>query len=157
MIRIGQGVDVHAFDGARPLILGGVEIPGSPGLGGHSDADVVCHAVADALLGAACAGDLGQNFPAIERWRNVSSLEILRESRLLLETKGWRIGNVDATVVAEAPKLSPYVSEMAHNVAGVLGVADDAVSVKATTTDGLGFAGRGEGIACFAVALIERS
>lgn len=156
MIRVGQGVDAHAFDPNRPLILGGVRIPDSPGLAGHSDADVVSHAVADALLGAAHLGDLGQNFPADDRWRDASSLDILRETKALLDAAGWSCVNVDVTVVTEKPKLAPFIPEMETNVATALGLETDAVSVKATTTDGLGFTGRGGGMAALAVVLVQR-
>lgn len=155
-LRVGSGFDAHGRDSARPLVLGGVEIPGAPGLAGHSDADVVCHAIADALLGAAGLGDLGAHFPGDERWRHASSLDILRTIAALLAGEGWRVVNIDATVVAEFPRLAPQRASMAANVAGALGVRPEAVSIKATTTDGLGFTGRSEGIAAFAVALLQR-
>lgn len=155
-MRIGQGFDVHAFEDGRPLILGGVSIPDHPGLIGHSDADVLSHAVADALLGAARLGDLGSVFPATDRWRDASSLEILRRVAEKLHEAGYGIENIDVTVVAESPRLSPYKEEMSKNVAEALGVGHGVVSVKATTTDGLGFTGRGEGMAAHAVALIGR-
>ena len=157
MIRVGQGFDVHAFDADRPLVLGGVEIPGSPGLSGHSDADVLSHAIADALMGAGGLGDLGSMFPPNEKWAGASSLDILVEVEAALRAQGWTISNVDSTVVAESPKLAPFVPEMRRNVAHALGLGLEAVSVKATTTDGLGFTGRGEGMAAHAVALTERS
>lgn len=153
-MRIGQGFDVHAFEDGRRLILGGVLIPDHRGLSGHSDADVLSHAVADALLGAAGLGDLGSMFPATDRWRDASSLEILRTVAEKLHDAGFAIENIDATVVAESPRLSPYKEEMSKNVAEALGVGDGIVSVKATTTDRLGFTGRGEGMAAHAVALI---
>jgi len=153
LIRVGQGYDVHPFAPDRPLVIGGVVIPHPQGLAGHSDADVLSHAVADALLGAAALGDLGQHFPSDERWSDASSLEILAETARMLGA-AWTISNVDATVVAEAPRLGPHRDEMRHNVANALGIDVEAVSVKATTTDGIGFAGRGEGIAAFAVAVI---
>ena len=156
MIRVGQGIDVHAFDATRPLVLGGVEIGDGPGLAGHSDADVLSHAVADALLGAAHLGDLGTNFPANDRWQGASSLEILRETRVLLEAAGWECVNVDATIVTEKPKLAPFISEMETNLAAALRLEAEAVSVKATTTDGLGFTGRGGGMAALAVVLVQR-
>ncbi len=155
MIRIGSGLDVHAFAEGRPLVLGGVAIPGHAGLAGHSDADVVCHAVADALLGAARLGDLGMRFPGTERWRDAPGAELLRAVAGLLAQGGWTIGNVDVTVIAASPRLAPHRAAMQDNIAAALGVPADAVSVKATTTDGLGFTGRGEGIAASAVALIE--
>ena len=154
---MGLGVDAHAFDASRPLVLGGERIEGSPGLAGHSDADVVSHAVADALLGAAGLGDLGERFPADDRWRDASSLDILSETARLARAAGWEINNVDATVVAQAPRLAPHRAAMARNVAGALGVDADCVSVKATTTDGLGFTGRGEGVCALAVVSIRRA
>lgn len=153
-VRIGQGFDVHAFDDDRPLMLGGVHIEGSPGLSGHSDADVVAHALADALLGAAAAGDLGQSFPATPEWRDAPGAKILEAAARQVGALGWRIGNVDVTIVAEAPKLAPHREAMRRSVANALGLDVMAVSIKATTTDGLGFTGRGEGIACYAVALL---
>jgi 2-C-methyl-D-erythritol 2,4-cyclodiphosphate synthase len=151
-----MGFDTHAFDPARDLVLGGVTIPDSPGLAGHSDADVLSHAVADALLGAAGLGDVGSNFPATDRWRDASSLEILAETAGRLADDGWTIGNVDATVMAEAPRLAPFVEDMRAAVSSALGIDSASVSVKSTTTDGLGFVGRGEGLAAIAVALIEK-
>jgi 2-C-methyl-D-erythritol 2,4-cyclodiphosphate synthase len=161
--RSGIGFDAHAFQRTgeaaepRPLVIGGVTIPGIPGLGGHSDADVLSHAIADALLGAASLGDLGSNFPGDERWAGASSLLILEETARLVRDAGYSIAHVDASVVAEAPRLSPHRAAMRANVAAALGIAESDVSVKATTTDGLGFAGRGDGIAALAVATIERS
>ena len=153
-MRIGHGFDVHAFDDERPLMLGGVHIEGSPGLSGHSDADVVAHALADALLGAAAAGDLGQSFPATPEWRDAPGAKILEAAARQVGALGWRIGNVDVTIVAEAPKLAAHREAMRRSVARALGLDVMAVSIKATTTDGLGFTGRGEGIACYAVALL---
>jgi 2-C-methyl-D-erythritol 2,4-cyclodiphosphate synthase len=155
--RSGIGFDAHAFEpaGDRPLVLGGVTIPGHPGLAGHSDADVLSHAVADALLGAAALGDLGSRFPADERWRDASSLAILEETAAQVLDAGYRIVHVDASVIAQAPRLAPHRDAMRANVARALGVDERRVSVKATTTDGLGFTGRGEGIAALAVATIE--
>lgn len=157
MIRVGLGYDAHAFDDSRPLILGGLEIPDSPGLSGHSDADVLSHAVADALLGAARLGDLGTLFPNDETWRNASSLEILRHTAQAVTGAGWTINNVDATVIAETPKLSEWREEMIELVAAALGVATSAVWIKGTTTDGLGWEGKKNGIGALAVVLIERS
>ena len=154
-MRVGQGFDAHAFAAERPLILGGVLIRDHDGLAGHSDADVLSHAIGDALLGAGGLGDLGALFPADERWADASSLDILRAIAAALREAGMDIANVDATVIAQAPRLSPHAGEMRKNVAGALGIPDDAVSVKATSTDGLGFTGRGEGIAVMAVALVE--
>ncbi|HEX2049249.1 MAG TPA: 2-C-methyl-D-erythritol 2,4-cyclodiphosphate synthase [Actinomycetota bacterium] len=139
------------------MVLGGVRIDGSPGLAGHSDADVVSHAIADALLGAAGLGDLGDRFPADDRWRDASSLDILSETARLVRDAGWEVGNVDATVVAQTPRLAPHRAAMAAAVAGALGVASTLVSVKATTTDGLGFAGRAEGICALAAVLLRRT
>lgn len=156
MNRVGLGIDSHAFDEGRPLVLGGVVIPGSPGLRGHSDADVLSHAIVDALLGAANLGDLGHHFPATDRWKGVSSLEILREATRLLRDAAWSIMNVDATLIAERPKLSTYEDEMRANLADAMDIDVAACSVKATTSDGLGFTGRGEGIAAMAVILVER-
>jgi 2-C-methyl-D-erythritol 2,4-cyclodiphosphate synthase len=155
-MRVGFGFDAHRKDARRPLVIGGVTIPEGPGLAGHSDADVLSHAVADALLGAARLGDLGERFPGDDRWRDASSLEILSITGGLLRAEGWRIENIDSTVVAAAPRLSPYRDQMTTRVAAALDIQPAAVSVKATTTDGLGFTGRGEGIAAYAVALISR-
>ena len=154
-MRIGFGFDAHRFDERRPLLLGGIEIPGSPGLTGHSDADVLLHAVADALLGAAGLGDIGSRFPQEERWRDASSLVILSEAVALLRDHGLTVVNVDATVVAEEPKLGPHRDRMAENIARTVGIERDLVSIKATTTDEMGFTGRREGIAAFAVVLVE--
>lgn len=157
MSRVGLGFDSHAFDPERSLLLGGVAIPDSSGLSGHSDADVLSHAIADALLGAGQLGDLGTMFPADERWRDASSLDILSTAAAALRDHGCRIENVDATVVAQSPKLGPHRAEMAAAIAGALGIPSSEVSIKATTTDGLGFTGRGEGIAALAVALVDRT
>jgi 2-C-methyl-D-erythritol 2,4-cyclodiphosphate synthase len=154
-VRVGQGFDVHPFsdDPSRALVLGGVHLPGERGLAGHSDADVVAHAIADALLGAAGLGDLGQHFPDTDAaWAGADSLAILAGVVALLAGAGWSVGNVDCTVVLEAPKLAPHRDRMVANLAGVVG-AD--VSVKATRAEGLGAIGRGEGVACWAVALVE--
>jgi 2-C-methyl-D-erythritol 2,4-cyclodiphosphate synthase len=155
-IRVGQGFDVHPWsdDAGRPLVLGGVVIPGERGLAGHSDADVVAHAVADALLGAAGLGDIGAHFPDTDvRWRGADSLTLLAHVAGLVRTEGWSVGNVDATVVLEAPRLVPHRAAMEERLAGVVGAP---VSVKAKRAEGLGALGRGEGIACFAVALLSR-
>ena len=156
MIRAGLGFDSHAFDAARPLVLGGVQIAGAPGLAGHSDADVVSHAIADALLGAARLGDLGTLFPNDERWRGASSLDILMHTAQAVSDAGWSIVNVDATIVTETPKLAPHREKMIDLVAAALGLATSTVWLKATSTDGLGFTGRGEGIAAMAVVLVQR-
>jgi 2-C-methyl-D-erythritol 2,4-cyclodiphosphate synthase len=153
--RTGIGFDAHAFGPGRPLVLGGVTIPGHDGLAGHSDADVLSHAIADALLGAAALGDLGSRFPDDDRWKDASSLAILEETARLVAAGGYRIVHVDASVVAQAPRLAPHRDAMRANVAAALALMEDAVSIKATTTDGLGFTGRGEGIAALAVATIE--
>jgi 2-C-methyl-D-erythritol 2,4-cyclodiphosphate synthase len=154
MTRTGLGFDAHAFDASRRLVLGGVEIPDSPGLAGHSDADALSHAVADALLGAASLGDLGEEFPATDQWRDAKSLDILRGSAAIVRANGWDIVNADATIVAERPRLTPFRDRMIANLADALGVTTDRVSVKATTTDGMGFTGRGEGIGALAVVTI---
>lgn len=155
-IRVGQGFDAHAFVEGRPLIIGGVEIGDHPGLAGHSDADVLCHAVTDALLGAAHLGDLGELFPADERWKDGSSLRILRAARDQAARSGWQVVNVDATVIAQHPRLAQHRHSMCERLADALGIDADSVSTKATSTDALGFVGRGEGIAALAVVLIER-
>ena len=154
-MRIGFGFDAHAFDDARPLVLGGITIPDAPGLAGHSDADVLSHCVADALLGAVALGDLGELFPAVPQWKDAASIELLAEAMRRVRDAGWEIGNVDTTVVAERPRLAGHRSAMATRIASGLGVPPDDVSVKATTTDALGFTGRGEGMAAFAVVLLE--
>lgn len=157
MIRAGLGFDAHPFVADRPLVIGGVTLPGGPGLSGHSDADVLCHAVADAVLGAVGLGDLGERFPADERWADASSLEILVGSAGAVAAEGWTVQSIDATVIAERPRLSPHRGEMERNIAEALGIDAEQVSVKSTTTDGMGFTGRGEGIAALAVALVERA
>lgn len=155
MIRVGQGVDVHPFDSARPLVLGGVRISETGGLAGHSDADAVLHAITDALLGAACAGDIGHYFPSSdERWRNADSGVFVREAKRIVEDMGAHVANVDVTVIAEKPKLAPHRETMRAAIAELLGLLPGQVSVKATTTDHLGFVGRGEGICAMAVVLI---
>ena len=156
-IRVGSGYDVHAFAPNRPLVLGGVNIPYESGLAGHSDADVVIHAVVDALLGAAALGDIGQHFPSSDpRWKAQPSSLFLSYTLDLLCQQGWRISNIDATIVAERPKMSAHIPAMRTHLATHLRLEAEQVSIKATTTDGLGFIGRGEGIACYAVALIEK-
>jgi 2-C-methyl-D-erythritol 2,4-cyclodiphosphate synthase len=155
-VRVGQGFDVHPWsdDPGRPLVLGGVVLPGERGLAGHSDADVVAHAVSDALLGAASLGDIGAHFPDTDsRWRGADSLTLLGHVVGLVRAEGWSIGNVDTTVVLEAPRLAPHKPAMEERLAGVVGAA---VSVKAKRAEGLGALGRGEGVACFAVALLLR-
>ena len=155
MFRIGQGYDVHRLEPGRALWLGGVQIPFPLGLAGHSDADVLLHAVCDALLGAAAAGDLGSHFPDSDpAHRDRASREILQEVRNIVHSYGWSVANVDATVVAQEPKLASYIDEMRANIATDLQLDVSRVSVKATTTEGLGFTGRGEGIAAQAAALL---
>ncbi len=157
MIRTGLGIDTHAFARGRPLILGGVDIPHEVGLAGHSDADVLTHAVIDALLGAAALGDIGQHFPDTdERFQDADSLELLRTVVVFLGERGFAIGNVDATVVLERPKVAPYRDAIRDALAGALGLPAGAVNVKATTGEGMGFVGRGEGVAALAVATVER-
>ena len=153
--RIGQGYDVHRLTEGRALVLGGVTVPYEKGLLGHSDADVVLHALMDALLGAAALGDIGHLFPDSDgRYRGADSRALLREVARRLGEEGFTVGNVDVTLVAQRPKVAPYVPEMRRNIASDLGVDLDAVSVKATTEEGLGFTGTGEGMAAQAVALI---
>ena len=153
-MRAGLGFDAHAFDDKRQLVLGGVVIPDAPGLAGHSDADVVCHAIADALLGAANLGDLGSHFPNTDEWKGASSIDILRAVRTMLASGGFEVASVDATVLIEAPRIARYRDEMRKRIAVALGVDPGVISIKATTTDGLGTVGRGEGAACMAVALV---
>ena len=154
-MRVGIGYDVHRLVAGKPLILGGVTVPYHLGLDGHSDADVLAHAVMDALLGAAAAGDIGEHFPATDpRYRGISSLLLLRHVTDYLVDRGWSVGNVDAVIIAEAPKLARYRDEMRRNLAREMRVAADRFGVKATTTEGLGFAGRGEGIAAQAIAFV---
>jgi 2-C-methyl-D-erythritol 2,4-cyclodiphosphate synthase len=155
-MRIGLGYDVHRLVEGRKLILGGVLIPHHKGLQGHSDADVLLHGIMDALLGAAGLGDIGRHFPDTDdQYRGISSLQLLDAVRVKLREKGYRVGNIDSTIVAQKPKLAPYISEMSANIANTLQVDEDRVNVKATTTEGLGFAGTGEGIASYAVVLLE--
>jgi 2-C-methyl-D-erythritol 2,4-cyclodiphosphate synthase len=155
-LRIGQGFDVHALVAGRRLVLGGIVIPFDRGLEGHSDADVLLHAVIDALLGAAALGDIGRHFPDTDaRYRDADSRALLRAVRGTLTQARLRACNVDATVIAQAPRLAPHVDAMVANIAADLGLARDRVNVKATTTEKLGFTGRGEGIAAMAVALLE--
>ena len=156
MTRFGMGYDVHRLVEGRRLILGGVAIPYEKGLLGHSDADVLLHAIADALLGAAALGDIGRHFPDTDpRYAGADSGVLLARVRELIEEKGYRVGNVDATVVAQRPKLMAYIPQMVTNIARILAVPEDAVNVKATTEEQLGFTGSGEGISAYAVAGIE--
>lgn len=156
MSRVGLGFDAHAFDAKRSLVLGGVSIPDSPGLAGHSDADVLTHAIADAVLGAAGLGDLGERFPSTPEWRDANSIDILKRCVGAARDAGWGVVNVDATVIAQAPPLAGFRDRFVATLSDALGLDPVAVSVKATSTDGLGFAGRGEGIAALAVALAEQ-
>lgn len=156
MTRIGIGYDSHRFTAGRPLILGGQHIPHAVGLDGHSDADAVAHAVTDAILGAAAAGDIGALFPDTDpRWKNADSMELLRQARSVVEGRGYRVAQADITVITEAPKLAPHVSAMAEALAAALGLARGDVGVKAKTNEGIGFIGRGEGLAVIAVATLE--
>jgi 2-C-methyl-D-erythritol 2,4-cyclodiphosphate synthase len=157
-MRIGQGFDVHALVEGRRLVLGGVEIAHYKGLAGHSDADVLLHAICDALLGAASLGDIGTHFPDSQpAYEDIDSRELLRRTVAKIAEAGYKVGNVDATIVAEAPRVAPYVAKMIGNIASDLGIMPAQVSVKATTTERLGFTGRGEGIAAHAIALIEEA
>jgi 2-C-methyl-D-erythritol 2,4-cyclodiphosphate synthase len=156
-LRIGNGFDVHALTAGRRLVLGGVTIPHERGLDGHSDADVLLHAVCDAILGALALGDIGAHFPDTDsRWKGADSRVLLRHVASLALARDWRIGNLDTTLIAQAPKLAPHVPAMRANLAADLACGVDDVSVKATTTERLGFAGRGEGIAALATVLLVR-
>lgn len=156
MLRIGHGFDVHAFAEGRPLVLGGVRIPCERGLAGHSDADVVAHALMDAVLGALREGDIGGLFPDDDpAYEGADSLVLMRRVAELARERGWRVADADCTIAAQAPKLAPYREEMRSRMAAALGVPVDSVGVKATTTERLGFVGREEGIAAWAVALLE--
>ncbi len=156
-MRVGQGFDVHQLVEGRKLIVGGVEIPYERGLLGHSDADVLLHAICDALLGAAALGDIGRHFPDTDpRYKGIDSRRLLREVARLLRDQCYRVVNLDATIIAQAPKMAPHIPQMVANIASDLGVAADCVNVKATTTEKLGYTGRGEGVAAQAVCLIGR-
>lgn len=156
-MRIGHGYDVHRLENGRKLIIGGVEIPFEKGLLGHSDADVLLHAISDALLGAATLGDIGKHFPpSDEKYKDADSRLLLREVSSLLREKGYKVINVDATILAEKPKMLSYIPEMRENIAKDLGLSVNEVSVKATTEEGLGFTGTGQGIAAHAVCLIKQ-
>lgn len=155
-MRIGIGYDVHKLVEGRALVLGGVEIEYDYGLLGHSDADVLIHAIMDALLGAAALGDIGSHFPDTdERYRGISSVTLLEHVAELLREKGYSIGNVDAVIIAQKPKLAPYIEKMRENIAAALAVSTDRISVKATTEEGLGFTGEGRGMSCQAVCILE--
>jgi 2-C-methyl-D-erythritol 2,4-cyclodiphosphate synthase len=155
-LRVGFGYDAHVLVEGRKLVLGGVNIPFEKGLLGHSDADVLCHAIGDALLGAACLGDLGSHFPDDQpRFKNISSLRLLKQVRSLLRENRFQIRNIDATLVAEKPRIAPYVSQMRAVLAKSLSIPEERVSVKATTTEGLGFVGSETGMEAYAVALVD--
>jgi 2-C-methyl-D-erythritol 2,4-cyclodiphosphate synthase len=156
-IKIGIGYDVHQFSPGRKLVLGGVEIPYERGLLGHSDADVIIHALADALLGAAGLGDIGQHFPNTDlRYKDIASSIILKETMNLLKSHGYAVGNVDIAIIAEEPKMAPHIETMRKNLALLLNISSEEVSIKATTNEKMGFIGRGEGVAAMAVALIYK-
>ena len=155
-LRVGQGFDVHQLVPGRKLIIGGVDIPYERGLLGHSDADVLLHAICDALLGAAALGDIGKHFPDSDaRYQGIDSRELLRNVAALVEERGWQVRNVDSTIIAQAPRMAPHIPRMVANIAADLGVHDTFVNVKATTTEELGFTGRGEGIAAQAICLLQ--
>lgn len=157
MIRVGFGVDVHRLVEGRDLWIGGIRVPYEKGLDGHSDADVLIHAICDALLGAANLRDIGYQFPdTLGEFKNIDSKILLHRTNELLKEKGYSIGNIDATVAAQAPKLNPHIPTMQQTMAQVLGIDPDALSIKATTTEKLGYEGRGEGITAYAVVLIEK-
>jgi len=157
-VRIGQGFDVHAFGAGDHVVLGGVRVPHDRGLVAHSDGDVVIHALCDAMLGALALGDIGRHFPPSDpQWRDADSRAFLRHCNALLGERGWRVGNADVTVVCERPKVAPHAEAMRALLAADLGTGIDAVSIKATTSEGLGFTGRGEGIAAQAVCLLVRA
>ena len=155
MLRIGHGYDVHAFSDNRKCILGGVDVPCEKGLLGHSDADVLLHAISDSLLGAAALGDIGKHFPDSDpAYKGISSMDLLNRVKLLIDDKGYSIGNIDATVIAQKPKLAPFIDEMRKNIAEVLGSNSQNINIKATTEEKLGFTGREEGISAHAVVLL---
>ena len=156
MYRIGNGYDVHRLIKGRKLILGGVDIPHGLGLDGHSDADVLCHALCDSLLGASGAGDLGKYFPDTDnKWKGVSSLVLLKKSGELVAERGFQISNIDTTIVAQQPKIGPHIESMTTNISETLKIDPTQINIKATTTERLGFTGREEGIAAYAVALLQ--
>jgi 2-C-methyl-D-erythritol 2,4-cyclodiphosphate synthase len=156
-MRVGIGYDVHPLVRGRRLVLGGIAIPFEKGLDGHSDADVLVHAIIDALLGAAGLGDIGTHFPSSEpKYKDISSITLLRQVGSLLQTHSWQVGNIDATIVAEQPRLSAFIPQMQRRISEALGIGPEQVGVKSTTSKGLGFLGKGEGIAAHAVALVEK-
>jgi 2-C-methyl-D-erythritol 2,4-cyclodiphosphate synthase len=157
-MRVGLGFDIHRFDPKRPLVLGGVPIPGSPGLLGHSDADCALHALADALLGAAALGDIGQHFPDSDpRWKGADSARIVERVAGMLRDAGFRVGNVDLTILAERPRIAPHREAMRSRIGALLGIPPERVGLKAGTLEGMGALGRAEGIACQAVCLLEET
>ena len=157
-MRIGIGYDAHRLTRERPLMLGGVQIPSEQGLEGWSDADVVVHAIIDALLGAAALGDIGSHFPANDpAYEGISSIVLLSRTANLLKEHGWRVGNIDATIIAERPLIHPFADQMSQNISQALSISKNQVGIKATTTEGLGFTGRAEGIAAYSVALVEKA
>lgn len=158
MFKIGNGYDVHRLVEGRSLIIGGVSIPFERGLLGHSDADVLVHAIMDALLGACGERDIGKHFPDTDNlYKGISSLKLLDKVKEIIESKGYRIGNIDSIIVAQAPKMAPFIDEMKQNIAKTLGICLEDINIKATTTEGLGFAGKGEGIASYAVAILYKA
>ena len=155
--RVGIGYDAHRFAEGRPLILGGVTVPHSKGLEGHSDADALCHAVSDAILGAAALGDMGKYFPDTDpKWKGADSLALLKECARMAKSKGWKIGNVDAVLVCQKPRLAPHLASMSRMIEQTLQVGPDRVNVKAKTTEGMGFEGREEGLSAQAVVMLEK-
>ncbi len=155
-MRVGFGYDVHRLVEGRPLIVGGVSVPHSKGLLGHSDADVLLHAVIDALIGAAALGDIGAHFPPDDdTWKDISSVKLLKKTAGLIDAKNLRVVNIDSTVVCQSPRLSPYINDMVRTISNALGLDEGAVNVKAKTEEGLGFTGSGEGISAYSTALVE--
>jgi 2-C-methyl-D-erythritol 2,4-cyclodiphosphate synthase len=156
--RVGIGYDAHRLEAGRNLILGGVNVPYAKGHLGHSDADVLCHAVCDAVLGGAALGDIGRHFPDTDpKWKGAESLQLLKECARLAGSKGWSVVNVDATLVCQKPRLAPFLDDMAKNLSGTLSVDPGSVNVKAKTTEGMGFEGREEGVSCQAVVLLKKN
>lgn len=154
-MRVGLGYDVHKLVLDRPLIMGGVEIPFEKGLLGHSDADVLIHAIMDSILGAAALGDIGNHFPDTDsKYKNISSLELLKHVKSLIEDNGFSIGNIDATIIVQKPKMSPHIQKMRENISSILGIELDQINIKATTEEGLGFTGSGCGISAQSIALL---
>ena len=157
MYRIGNGFDAHRFAAGTKLIIGGQQIPYEFGLSGYSDADVLTHSICDALLGAVNSGDLGKHFPSNDpKFKDISSLELLKQSYEEVKSKGYEIENIDTTIICEKPKLSNYIEIIAKNISESIGISDSLISIKATTTDGMGFTGRGEGIAAYATVLLKK-